>query len=121
MQLSPVSSIHSEEICSLSELFLHSEGEKPCTARAHFINHPDKWSLGQKKIQNGNSCDLGSVSFLEFCYGNVLTNYLKYKCLECSPFSSYSFDWTCSYQLGPAPQGCLPSPLNILWYLVASL
>lgn len=63
MQLSPVSSIHSEEICSLSELFLHSEGEKPCAARAHLINHPDKWSLGQKKIQNGNSCDLGSMRF----------------------------------------------------------
>lgn len=81
MQLSPVSSIHSEEICSLSELFLHSEGEKPCAARAHLINHPDKWSLGQKKIQNGNGCALGSMRFVEFCWGNVLTNWLKYKCL----------------------------------------
>lgn len=72
MRLSPVSFINSEEICFLSELFLHSEGEKPCIVRVHLINHLDKLNLGQKKIQNENSCDLDSVTFVVFCYGNVL-------------------------------------------------
>lgn len=72
MWLSPVSSINSEEICFLSESFLHWEGENPCIARVHLINQPDKLNLGQKKIQNEESCDLDSMNFVAFRYGDVL-------------------------------------------------